>query len=124
VIDLDPQCNTSSFFKTVNTVGTVVNPPNNVLDAQAARIMLQLDGGPVPQEVSSDRLHPTCNASPMDAFITEELSTPLYRMLSFVYTFPELSEVDKYLNDSDTIKVPLWPQPSASWRMRRCLGWL
>jgi hypothetical protein len=81
--------------------------PNAVVDAQAANIMLQMDGRGSKHEVLSDKLHPTCNASPISAFIMEDLKTYLYKILYSAYEEQNWQKVDKLLEASDVMQVPL-----------------
>ena len=80
MIDLDPQCNTTQFFQEGDDVGTVTFSAQTAQEAASDLMALRA----VPsksQKVKCDNLHPTINASPMDAFVSQRLKTPLYTMM-------------------------------------------
>ncbi len=80
MIDLDPQCNTTQFFQEGTNVGTVTLSAQTA--QEAASDLMSLRTVPAKsQKVKGDNLHPTINASPMEAFVSQLKKTPLYTMM-------------------------------------------
>ena len=96
LIDLDPQCNTTQFFKAGSNVQTVTFDDGEVsLDG-----MLPPDGE---NKLDHDRLDPTCHASKIDAFVEEIGSKPLYSIFKNFFA-GEPETMNDLLNRDDTIR--------------------
>lgn len=104
MIDLDPQCNTTQFFQEGTNVGTVTLSAQTA--QEAASDLMSLRTVPAKsQKVKGDNLHPTINASPMEAFVSQLKKTPLYTMMDGVFVQREVEAVEEALKKEDSIKA-------------------
>ena len=103
LIDLDPQCNSTQFYHDDNetlggarTLGKNETEPTSACGAAEALTHALPSGGTEP-ELISDALHPSCDAAAMDALVSNQGRSPLYRIMHALFVDNEASEVRKLI---------------------------
>ena len=103
LIDLDPQCNSTQFYHDDNetlggarTLGKNETEPTSACAAAEALTHALPSGGTEP-ELISDALHPTCDAAAMDALVSNQDESPLYRIMHALFVDNEASEVRRLI---------------------------
>ena len=103
LIDLDPQCNSTQFYHDDNetlggarTLGKNETEPTSACAAAEALTHALPSGGTEP-ELISDALHPTCDAAAMDALVSNQDMSPLYRIMHALFVDNEASEVRRLI---------------------------
>ena len=103
LIDLDPQCNSTQFYHDDNetlgggrTLGKEETEPTSTCAAAVALTHALPSGGNEP-ELISDALHPSCDAAAMDALVSNQGRSPLYRIMHALFVDNEASEVRKLI---------------------------
>lgn len=95
LMDLDPQCNSTQFFHDDDQGRTLTKQETEPTESSAAAEtmlhLLPINGGE--PRLSRDELHPRVEAASMDALVSNDGKSPLYKMMRALFVEQDASKI-------------------------------